>query len=171
MAKITPINMRYTPQDGFPYYFELAQEQELSALFASLKTNALLTSIDEEKAAHRYAPGKWSIKQIVGHITDHERIKMFRAFQLSRKEEVQLWGYDQEALVNNSRFDELTLQQLLRDYVNVREASQSFVDTLSMDQLAIQGPARQYKISLENFLKSVIGHEIHHLNIIKEIYL
>ncbi len=163
--------MRYTPQDGFPYYFELAQEQELSALFASMNTNALLASIDEEKATHRYAPGKWSIKQIVGHITDHERIKMFRAFQLSRKEEVELWGYDQETLVNNSRFDELTFQQLLTDYVNVRKASQSFVNTLSIDQLAIKGWARQYKISLEDFLKSVIGHEMHHLNIIKERYL
>lgn len=171
MAKITPINMRYTPQDGFPYYFELAQEQELSALFASLKTNALLESLSEEKAAYRYASGKWSIKQIVGHITDHERIKMFRAFQLSRKEEVQLWGYDQNSLVNNSRFDELTLPQLLTDYCNVREASQSFIDTLSEDQFKIKGWARQHEVSLEDFLKSIIGHELHHLNIIKERYL
>jgi uncharacterized damage-inducible protein DinB len=171
MAKITPINMRYTPQDGFPYYFELVQEQELSALFASVKTNALLASIDEEKAVHRYAPGKWSIKQIVGHITDHERIKMFRAFQLSRNQEVELWGYDQESLVKNSRFDKLTLQQLLTDYVNVRKASQSFVDTLSTNKLQRKGWAKQHEVRLEDFLKSVIGHEIHHLNIIKERYL
>ena len=121
--------------------------------------------------AYRYASGKWSIKQIVGHITDHERIKMFRAFQLSRKEEVQLWGYDQNSLVNNSRFDELTLPQLLTDYCNVREASQSFIDTLSEDQFIIKGWARQHEVSLEDFLKSIIGHELHHLNIIKERYL
>ena len=163
--------MKYTPQDGFPYYFELAQEQELSVLFSKLNTYDLLTSLDEAKAAYRYAPGKWSIKQIVGHITDHERIKMFRAFQLSRNEEVQLWGYDQEALVKNSRFDDLILQQLLTDYVNVRKASQSFVDTLSTDQLQLKGRARQYEVTLEDFLRSVIGHETHHLNIIKERYL
>ena len=58
-------------------------------------------------------PDKWSIKQIVGHITDHERIKIFRAFQLSRNEAVELWGYDQNALVANSRFEELTLYQLI----------------------------------------------------------
>ncbi|MBO0322776.1 DinB family protein [Muricauda sp. CAU 1633] len=163
--------MKHTPQDGFPYYYELVQEQQLSVLFSESNTYDLLASLDEGKAAYRYAPGKWSIKQIVGHITDHERIKMFRAFQLSRNEEVQLWGYDQEALVKNSRFDELTLQQLLTDYVNVRKASQSFVDTLSIDQLQRKRWAKHHEVQLEDFLKSVIGHETHHLNIIKERYL
>ena len=163
--------MSYTPKDGFPYYFELAKKHDLTALFSTSYTNSLLSSLDEEKAAYRYSPEKWSIKQVVGHITDHERIKMFRAFQLSRKQEVQLWGYNQETLVNNSRFDELTVQQLLTDYHNVRRASQSFVGTLSENQLKIKGWARQYEISLEDFLKSIIGHEIHHLNIINERYL
>lgn len=80
-------------------------------LFTSLPTFTFLKSISEEKAANRYMPGKWSIKQIAGHITDHERIKIFRAFQLSRNAIVPLWGYDQNFLVNNSRFEELTMQQ------------------------------------------------------------
>ena len=163
--------MRYTPEDGFPYYFDLVVEGDLYTLFSSLSNFTFLKSINEEKAVHRYAPDKWSIKQHVGHITDHERIKMFRAFQLSRNEIVQLWGYDQNFLVNNSRFDELTMQQLVTDYVNVRKASVSFIDTLSKSQLKIKGWARQYEITLEDFLKSIIGHEIHHLNIIKEKYL
>ncbi|MFK7904137.1 MAG: DinB family protein [Chitinophagales bacterium] len=163
--------MSYKPEDGFPYYFELTKGNDLNTLFTSLSTFTLLKPINEEMARYRYASDKWSIKQIVGHITDHERIKMFRAFQLSRNEKVQLWGYDQNFLVENSRFEELTMQQLVTDFTNVRKASISFIDTLSERQLKIRGWARQYEISLEAFLKSIIGHEIHHIKIIKAKYI
>lgn len=162
--------MNYTPNDGFPYYFELAKTNTLQSIFAEMPALSILESIDDEKAKFRYEPGKWSLKQIVGHITDHERIKMFRAFQLSRNEEVQLWGYDQELLVKNSRFDKLNIQLLLTDYLNVRNASLSFIDTLSQGQLERKGMARKYEVTLEEFLRSIIGHEKHHVNIIKERY-
>ncbi|MEP2447177.1 MAG: DinB family protein [Balneola sp.] len=162
--------MKHTAKDGFPYYFDLVKDDDLSTLFSSLSTFTFLESISEEKAAYRYAPDKWSIKQIVGHITDHEKIKMFRAFQLSRNEKVQLWGYDQNFLVNNSRFEELTMQQLISDFKKVRMSSISFIDTLSKNQLEIKGRAKQYEVTLEDLLKSIIGHEIHHINIIKERY-
>ena len=163
--------MSYQPTDGFPYYFDLAKDEHLKDLFASPSAFDLLRSIGEEKATHRYAPGKWSIKQVVGHITDHERIKMSRAFQLSRNEELELWGYDQEMLVKNARFDELTFDQLITDMAAVRSSSLSFIDTLSDRQLKIEGKARQYEVTLESFLKSIIGHERHHLNILKDRYL
>lgn len=162
--------MKYTPQDGFPYYFDLAGAEDLPTLFSSSTNFNLLKSIGEAKATYRYAPGKWSIKQVVGHMTDHERIKMFRAFQLSRTQQVQLWGYDQNFLVDNSRFDALSIQQLVTDFENVRRASLSFVDSLSEKQLQRKGQARQYEITLEAFLRSIIGHEVHHVNIIKEKY-
>lgn len=162
--------MNYTPNDGFPYYFELARKDSLQSIFMEVPTLGILQSISEEQAKFRYKSDKWSIKQVVGHITDHERIKMFRAFQLSRNEQVQLWGYDQELLVKNSRFDQLSLQSLLTDFSNVRKASASFIDTLSQDQLQRKGMARQYEITLEEFLRSIIGHEKHHVNILQEKY-
>lgn len=160
--------MKYTPKDGFPYYLDFVENMDCQSLFASTSTFTFLGSISEEKAAYRYAPGKWSIKQVVGHITDHERIKTFRAFLMSRNESVQLWGYDQDALVNNSRFEELTLQQLVTDFMSVRKASISFLQALSKSQLKIRGMAKQYEVTLEDFLKSIIGHEMHHIRIIKE---
>lgn len=163
--------MKYTPKDGFPYYLDFVKNMDCRTLFTSLSTFTFLNSINEEKAVYRYAPDKWSIKQIVGHITDHERIKMFRAFLMSRNEKVQLWGYDQNFLVDNSRFEALTIQQLVADFVNVRKASTSFVETLSENQLKIKGWAREHEITLEDFLRSVIGHEMHHIKIIKEKYL
>jgi uncharacterized damage-inducible protein DinB len=163
--------MKYTPKDGFPYYLDFVKNIHCQTLFTSLSTFTFLNSMNEEKAAYRYAPDKWSIKQIVGHITDHERIKMFRAFLMSRNEKVQLWGYDQNFLVDNSRFEALTMQQLVADFMNVRKASTSFIETLSESQLKIKGWAKEYEITLEDFLRSVIGHEMHHIKIIKEKYL
>lgn len=162
--------MIYVPEDGFPYYYNLVGSLDCEPLFSSSSTFTFLDSIDENKAAYRYAPNKWSIKQIVGHITDHERIKMFRAFLLSRNESVELWGYDQNSLVENSRFQELTFQHLTTDFQNVRKASISFVNGLSKSQLNIKGMAGQYETTLRDFLKSIIGHEIHHINIIRERY-
>ena len=163
--------MSYTPKDGFPYYFDFVKEEDCKTLFTSNATFTFLKSINEEKSTFRYAPEKWSIKQVIGHITDHERIKMYRAFLLSRKEAVELWGYDQDALVKNSQFEALSLNQLIHDFQNVRKSSISFIETLSESQLHLKGKARQYEITLEDFLKSIIGHEIHHMNILKEKYL
>ncbi|WP_024772634.1 DinB family protein [Aquimarina macrocephali] len=163
--------MKYVPEDGFPYYYDFVKNMNYQSLFSSSSTITFLNSINEKKAIYRYAPTKWSIKQIVGHITDHERIMMFRAFLMSRNELVELWGYDQNLLVENSRFEELTLKQLVADFVNVRKASTSFIETLSESQLKIKGMARQYEITLEDFLKSIIGHEKHHITIIKERYI
>ncbi len=163
--------MNYTPEDGFPYYYGLVKHVDCETLFTSSATAALLSSISEQNAVYRYAPNKWSIKQIVGHITDHERIKIFRAFLLSRTAAVALWGYDQDFLVTHSRFDDLTMKQLVDDFVNVRKASISFIDSLSENQLRIKGMAGPYEITLEDFLKSIVGHEEHHLKIIKERYI
>jgi uncharacterized damage-inducible protein DinB len=163
--------MNYTPIDGFPYYFNLVEKDGCMQLFSSLSTFQFLESIQEEKATHRYAPDKWSIKQVVGHIVDHEKIKMHRAFLLSRNESVPLWGYNQISLVENSRFNELTLQEIVNDFKAIRKASISFIETLSENQKNIKGWANQYNITLEDFIKSIIGHELHHINIIKERYL
>lgn len=163
--------MKYKPEDGFPYYFDLVKDMDYLSLFSSPSTINFLSSISDEKAVYSYAPNKWSIKQIVGHITDHERIKIFRAFLMSRNKIVELWGYNQNFLVENSRFKELAMDQLRTDFLNVRKASISFIEALSESQLKIKGFARQYEITLEDFLKSIIGHEIHHINILKERYI
>lgn len=163
--------MNYNLRDGFPYYVELVQNADYRELFNSKENFSLLDSLNEDLASYRYAPGKWSIKQIVGHITDHERIMMYRALRFSRKDTTLLPGYDQNLLVDNSRFDELSIRQLIADFKNVRAASNSFIDSLSPLQLSLKGFAWKYELTVEEFLKATIGHEMHHISIIKEKYL
>ena len=163
--------MKHTIQDGFPYYIEMVGNADYRQLFSSEENFALLETIGEEKANYRYAPNKWSIKQLIGHMTDHERIMTYRALRFSRKDQTQLPGYDQNVFVDNSRFDELSLKQLVTDFKNVRSASNSFIDTLSEVQLNLKGVAWKYELTVEEFLKATIGHEVHHMNIIKDRYL
>jgi uncharacterized damage-inducible protein DinB len=163
--------MTLTARDGFPYYLELGNSSSLGQLFSEQARFIFLKSITDEKAAYCYAPGKWSIKQVVGHIADHERIKSYRAFLFSRQIETLLWGYDQNLLVSNSNFENLDLSLLIEDFKKVRNATSSFINTLTKKQLSLTGNIGTYRVTLEDYLKSIIGHEIHHINIIKEKYL
>lgn len=163
--------MKYTVQDGFLYYVEMFGSQDLRQQFSSQETVEFLETCSEHQAGYRYAPNKWSIKQIIGHITDHERIMTYRALRFSRKDTTLLPGYDQVLFVENSRFDELKLDQLLNDYKNVRRATNSFIDTLSEDQFRLKGIAWTYELSVKEFLEAILGHELHHIKTIKERYL
>ena len=162
---------KYKVSDGFPYYIELLENKNYLEQFASNENITLLESLTEEKASYRFASGKWSIKQIIGHITDHERIMIYRILRISRKDKSTLEGYDQELLVANSRFDELSLKQLLEDFKNVRKSTLSFISTLSEEQFQLKGLIWKFEMSIKDFLKATIGHELHHINVIKEKYL
>jgi hypothetical protein len=104
-------------------------------------------------------------------MTDHERIMTYRALRFSRKDKTALPGYDQNLFVDNSRFDEQPASQLIQDFENVRNATISFLNSLSTEQLALTGTAWKYELTVEEFLKATIGHELHHLEIIKQKYL
>lgn len=162
---------KYRVSDGFPYYIEQLENKDYLQQFFSQENFAFLDTIIEEKANYRYAPDKWSIKQIIGHITDHERIMTYRVLRISRKDSSQLAGYDQELFVENSRFDELSINLLMDDYKNVRKSTLSFISTLSEQQFNLTGFVWKFEMTIEDFLKATIGHELHHINIIKEKYL
>ena len=163
--------MKYTVSDGFPYYIEIVGDKDYKQLFFSDENVKLFKSISEEKASYRYAPNKWSIKQIIGHITDHERIMSYRALRFSRNDKTVLSGYEQNFFVENSRFDELSLVDLVTDLENVRNASKSFIKSLSAKQLSLIGTAWKYELTVADLLKATIGHELHHMEVLKKKYL
>ncbi|MFN3404859.1 MAG: DinB family protein [Cytophagaceae bacterium] len=162
--------MPYTIQDGFPYYIQMVGDKDFRSLFKSEENFNFFGAFSEEQSTYRYAFGKWNIKQILGHITDHERIMTYRALRFSRNDTTLLPGYDQNFFVDNSRFDELSWQHLLQDYKNVRAATNSFIDGLSPSQLKFKGQAWKFELTVQEFLKATIGHEMHHISVIKERY-
>ena len=162
--------MTLTPSSGFPYYISLLQDQDYTSLFLSRTNFDLLSSISEQQSSFRYTVGKWSVKQIVGHMADHERIMIYRALRFSRKDAAELPGYDQDPYVDNARFDEILFTDLVQDFQNVRAATISFMMMLSDEQLACKGTASRTLISVEDLLKATIGHELHHMKILKEKY-
>jgi hypothetical protein len=96
---------------------------------------------------------------------------MYRALRFSRKDPTPLSGYDQDVLIKNSRFHEMTGAAVLNDFKNVREATLSFIDSLSGDQVKLKGTANNFEISVEDLLAATLGHELHHIRVLHEKYL
>lgn len=163
--------MALTPDAGFPYYIELLGNNSYQYLIQRNDTFELLSGLTPQQAEYRYAAGKWSIKQIVAHMTDHERIMIYRALRFSRKDSTPLSGYDQNVLINNGHFDQISYEAVLRDFNNVRGSTLSFIKTLVPEQMELKGMAWTFELSVEDVLKATVGHELHHMGIIRERYL
>jgi len=163
--------MTLNVSSGFPYYISFVGIADYRHLFLSSENFKLLSSLTPAQVEYRYAPGKWNIKQIVGHMADHERIMSYRVLRFSRKDTTPLPGYDQELFVANSRFDERDYRDILEDFKNVRQATISLMNSFSADQLKLKGTAWKFELTVEEFLKATIGHELHHVGVIRERYL
>lgn len=163
--------MALTVADGFPYYVSLTGSTDIKKLFHDETNFKQLSSLSDAQVNFRYAPEKWSIKQIIEHMTDHERIMTYRTLRFSRKDTTPLPGYDQDLLVTNGRANDLGISDLLEDFQNVREATKSLIKNLSPEQLKLKGKAWKFELTVEEFLRATIGHELHHMHVIREKYL
>jgi hypothetical protein len=134
-------------------------------------TAALLAGIPEAKAGHRYAPGKWSIKEVIGHITDAERVFSYRALSFARGETAPLPSFDENAWAPAGRFDRWPLARLARGLDAVRRATIELFSTLDADALARRGTASGWGVSVRALAYIIAGHERHHVKILKERYL
>lgn len=134
-------------------------------------TLALLGGVAEESAGHRYEPGKWSIKQLVGHIVDAERIFAYRALAIARGERQPLPGMDQDEYMAGVDFDARTLADLADELANVRRANVLMFRALSADGWARRGVASDNEVTVRALAHIIAGHEKHHVNILRERYL
>lgn len=129
------------------------------------------TSIPEEKGAYAYAPGKWNIKEVLGHIIDTERIFAYRLLCFIRGEKQGLPGFEQDDYVKLSDANSRTIKDLAEELKTVRTANQFIVRHLTEEQGAIKGTSAGNPISVRTILYIMAGHELHHLQILKERYL
>ncbi|MAY83772.1 MAG: damage-inducible protein DinB [Flavobacteriales bacterium] len=137
------------------------------SLSESLKT---LVMIPESKGDHRYEEGKWSIKDILQHLIDTERIFCFRALAFSRGEQNEIAGYDHDLYVQNANADQRSMKSLLEELRRLRASTIDLFKSLNDEQLKLKGKANGQVLSVEQIGHVIIGHEMHHVAIIEERY-
>lgn len=166
---------RPTPADYAPAqadYVTLVSEDDIVEAMEqqSSETQKLLAGIDETRAAHRYQPGKWSIKEVIGHIADAERIVAYRALAIARGETNPLPGFDEDAYVRNAGFDAWKIGDLAEQYALVRRATIVFFKNLPAEAWSRRGTANDAPVSVLGLAYVIVGHERHHLNVLRERY-
>jgi uncharacterized damage-inducible protein DinB len=131
----------------------------------------IYNQIDEQKANFRYAPEKWSIKEVLLHVVDTERIFAYRAISIARGDTRALMGFDQDVFVQHSYADERTLSSIVEEFELVRNSNISLFKNLNSNVLTTKGNANGYDVTPRAIAFMLAGHEIHHTKIILERYL
>jgi uncharacterized damage-inducible protein DinB len=154
-------------------YVSLAPEGDVvSALERQAsETLALLRALPEERGAHRYAPDKWSVKQVVGHMSDGERLFAYRALSIARGDRAPLPGMEQEEWMAGADFDARTLSDLLDEFEAVRGATLHLLRHLSPEAWARRGTASDNEVTVRALAYIIAGHEAHHVGVLRERYL
>ncbi len=135
------------------------------------ETLSLLQSVPEERETYRYAEGKWSLREVVGHIVDAERVFAYRALHMVREPGVQLPAMDQDAWVAAGRADERTLEDLCAEWASVRRMNVHFFATLNEAEGARTGIASGNRFTVRSFPWIIAGHELWHRFLIRRDYL
>ncbi|MFZ0455107.1 MAG: DinB family protein [Ignavibacteriaceae bacterium] len=132
---------------------------------------SLLQSLPEEEANFAYSEGKWTVKEVLGHMIDTERIMGYRALCISRKEKQSLPGFEQDDYVKEANFKQRTISNLLEDYRTVRKSTISLFKNFTENMFNLRGAANGKDVTVLALLYIIAGHEQHHLKILKERYL
>ena len=152
-------------------YIKLVGDDALSALRAQrASTPRLLSGLSEAQAMHRYAPGKWSVKEVVGHMIDGERVFSYRALRVARADTTPLPGFDENAWVPAAHFDRRPMPDLVADYQTVRAATVALFSSFEEEALVRMGTANDQPISVRALAHMIAGHELHHVAILRERY-
>jgi uncharacterized damage-inducible protein DinB len=164
-GEYAPYTIRYIellPDDGLV----------LQHLEDNLKaTSDFILSLPEERLMTRYAEGKWTIKEILVHIIDDERIYAYRALRFARNDQTELPGFEQDEYAFQSGANERDIQDILQEFATVRKATISLFEGLNREALVRAGVADGKVMSVRAAAYHIAGHELAHLNIIKERYL
>ena len=156
----------------FDRYINLADD--LDIVEALEKYDTIETLVDQQKLEklgdQKYAPGKWTVKDIVQHITDNERIQAYRAMRFSRNDKSSLPGYDENLLADNTNASARSLNDLLAEFAAVRRSNILLYRSFSDEMQQRTGICFNTNISVLALGFVLVGHQIHHSNIIRERY-
>ena len=167
----------YPAQDEYAHYYgnyvQLVPKQNIiNTLNQQMhEFYTLINTIPGDKAFEVYEEGKWSIKQIVGHLVETERVFAYRALAMSRRDPSPLPGMDQDDYVKYSNYNSRTLKNLANEYLAVRISNIHLFQNMTKEMLSLSGKASGYDFTVRSFPFIIAGHELHHINVINDKYL
>jgi hypothetical protein len=164
------------PGENAPYYdryISLVQSNDILATLDEQRRQMLLllSGRTEADGDLRYAPEKWSLKEVLGHINDTERIMSYRALRISRGDETPIEGFEQDDYVRNGPFTRRSVEDLVEDFIAVRRASLSLFRNLDEAAWTRRGVANKNEMTVRALAYIIAGHELHHRRILEERYL
>ncbi|HUA86954.1 MAG TPA: DinB family protein [Bryobacteraceae bacterium] len=168
--------MRPAPNEhaaDYQQYIALVPDGDILATLAAQgrETVAMLARLSEAQGDHRYAAGKWTLKEVVGHVIDTERIFACRALRFARGDRTPIPGYEQDDYVRNAESGARTLQSLIEEFEAVRRATVLFFAGLSGAAWLRRGIANHNEMSVRAVAWVLAGHELHHRRALQEKYL
>ena len=167
-------NTSPTNQPGyFQVYIDQVMEKYLATAFTrqSAIIKIFLPGISEEQSTHAYAPGKWTIKELLQHLIDAERVFTYRAVCFARKEQATLPGFDEDDYAAASNANARSWESITAEFVAVRKSTLFLYDSFTPEMLARVGKASNHSYSVEALGFILLGHFNHHKKIIEERYL
>lgn len=158
-----------------PYYEKyislVAGADILTTLDAQRRqTMLLLSGRDENEGNFRYAPGKWTAKEALGHVCDTERVFAYRALRISRGDQTPMEGFEQDDYAKNGPFGRVALAEIIEDYIAVRRATLTLLRDLDETAWMRRGIANKNEVTVRALAYMIAGHEIHHRKILEEKY-
>jgi uncharacterized damage-inducible protein DinB len=130
----------------------------------------LLSGRDEADGDFRYAPGKWTAGEVLGHVCDTERIFAYRALRIARGDQTPIEGFEQDDYVKNGPFGREPLSEIIEDYIAVRRASLTLLRNLDETAWMRRGIANKKEVTVRALAYLIAGHELHHRRILEEKY-
>jgi uncharacterized damage-inducible protein DinB len=165
-----PAEGEYSPYYG-RYVARVAAGDLLAQMAAQLgEVHALLAHLTDDEARARYAPGKWSVKESLGHVVDTERVFAYRALRIARGDATPLPGFDQDAFMRHAHFDTRPLASLLEEWELVRRSTLAFFRALPEEAFDRRGTASDAPVTVRALAYIATGHVAHHLALFREQY-
>ena len=168
--------MKPSPRDYSSYYenyLKLIKGDDILRILneQNKSTQDILNSFSEHRGNYRYTDGKWTVKEVVGHLLDTERIFAYRALCIARGEKKSLPGFNQDDYVSEGNFNRRELFEITYEYRLLRESNLLLFRSFTPEMLKLKGFANESSVSVLAILFIIAGHEKHHMNVLKEKYM
>jgi uncharacterized damage-inducible protein DinB len=156
----------------FGRYVKYSNGSDLLELFSDNRYEMmdLIKNLNDQKALYRYEEGKWSVKEVLGHVIDTERIFNYRALTLARREKNPIPGYNHDQYMKVADFDRFTLSDLQNQYSVTRDQTISLFGSFNDEELLSKGVVNNSLFSVRALGYVIAGHEMHHRSVLKERY-